>query len=57
MSPSLGRSIALALLDDGQQRHGEEVRVSVEDGRGLASTSATVVKPAFYDIEGTRLHA
>ena len=59
MSPALGRSIALALLDDGRRRIGESVQVTVQTpvhrAAGLARTQATVVKPAFYDIPGERL--
>ena len=59
MSPSLGRSIALALLDDGRKRIGEAVQVTVQTPvhrtAGLSRTQATVVKPAFYDIPGGRL--
>jgi sarcosine oxidase subunit alpha len=55
MSPALGRSIALALLDDGRRRIGETVRVTVESGAGLKRVAATVARPAFYDPEGERL--
>ncbi len=52
VSPTLGRPIALALLRGGRARLGESVVVH-DLGR---QCTATVVKPAFYDPEGTRLH-
>jgi sarcosine oxidase, subunit alpha len=56
MSPALGRSIALALLDNGRQRFGERVQVTVEAAKGLSETTALVVQPVFYDPDGVRLH-
>ena len=56
MSPTLGRSIALALLDGGRQRTGGQVRVTVEAGKSLSATAAVVVPPVFYDSDGGRLH-
>jgi sarcosine oxidase subunit alpha len=53
-SPTLGRSIALALLRDGHERQGERVTVSLSEG---VSASATVCSPVFYDPEGARQNA
>ena len=52
MSSTLGRSIALALVEDGRQRLGEHVHVVV---RGRA-VPARLCAPVFYDAEGARLH-
>jgi sarcosine oxidase, subunit alpha len=54
LSPTLGRSIALALVRGGQARHGEQVQVASRAG---ASIAATLVDPVFYDAEGARQHA
>ena len=52
-SPILGRTIALALLKDGQNRHGDKVLIS-----GLeASCEATVTAPVFYDPKGERMRS
>jgi sarcosine oxidase subunit alpha len=51
-SPTLDRAIALGLLADGRQRHGETVTVWSE-GRAFP---ARVVAPRFLDPEGARLH-
>ena len=52
-SPTLKRTIALALLKDGQSRHGENVVIS-----GLENSCvATVTEPAFYDPKGERMRA
>jgi sarcosine oxidase subunit alpha len=53
MSPILGRSIALAMIADGQKRMGETVRLPLLDGRVV---EADLVDPRFYDKEGKRLH-
>jgi sarcosine oxidase subunit alpha len=53
-SPTLGRSIALALLRNGLERQGEKITVSLSDG---VCASATVCGPVFYDPEGTRQNA
>jgi len=50
-SPTLGRTIALALLKDGQHRHGEKVLISGLESKCLA----TVTAPAFFDPEGKRM--
>lgn len=47
-SPTLGRSIALALLRDGRQRRGEAVHAPLAD----RWVTATVVAPVFHDPEG-----
>ncbi len=53
-SPTLGRSIAMAVVRSGRQRMGQKVYGSLPDGRQVA---ATVCSPVFYDPEGKRLHA
>ncbi|MBL8670219.1 MAG: sarcosine oxidase subunit alpha, partial [Alphaproteobacteria bacterium] len=53
-SPTLGRSIALALVKGGRARLGAKLHAPLMDGRVLA---ATVVEPVFYDKEGARLAA
>jgi sarcosine oxidase subunit alpha len=52
MSAALGRSIALALVENGRRRIGERVHAVVR-GRAFA---ARIVPPVFFDAEGTRLH-
>jgi sarcosine oxidase, subunit alpha len=52
-SPILDRSIALALLESGRQRHGETVRLPMLDG---SVAQAEVCEPRFYDPMGARLH-
>lgn len=54
LSPSLGRSIALALVTDGRRRKGDSVRVVHVDGRSI---EATITEPVFYDVEGARQNA
>jgi sarcosine oxidase subunit alpha len=51
-SPTLGRSIALGLLDGGLKRMGETVTVALPD----RPVRAVVGKSRFYDLEGERLH-
>ena len=51
-SATLGRSIALALIQGGRSRHGERVHVPLE----ARTITATITGPVFYDPEGTRLH-
>lgn len=53
-SPTLQRSIALALVRGGLARIGEPVNVATRDGRTLA---ATVASPVFYDPQGQLQHA
>ena len=52
MSPTLGRSIAMALIDNGRNRMDEEVAVVVH-GRVVM---ARICEPRFYDLKGERLH-
>ena len=51
-SPTLGRSIAMALLRGGRARMGETVSLPLEDKR---TASATVCDPRFFDREGARI--
>ena len=53
-SPTLQRSIAMAVLRSGTQRMGQKVNAALADGRYVA---ATVTSTVFYDPEGKRLHA
>ncbi len=53
-SPTLGRSIALAVVRSGQQRMGQKIHAALADGRYVA---ATVCSPVFHDPEGKLLHA
>jgi sarcosine oxidase subunit alpha len=52
MSPTLGRSIALALIEDGRRRINERVAVMVRD----RAATARIVAPRFYDVKGERLN-
>lgn len=52
-SPNLGRSIALALVQDGGARLGETLYVAMPD----RTLPVTLVEPVFIDPEGERLHA
>jgi sarcosine oxidase subunit alpha len=52
-SPSLERSIALALLARGGERHGEQVFASW-DGRLVP---VRITAPRFFDAEGSRARA
>ena len=51
MSPNVGRSIALALLQDGRNLTGEQVSLKLKDGRVIRARVADTV---FYDKEGAR---
>ena len=53
-SPTLNRSIAMAVVRSGTQRIGQQVYGALADGRYVA---AQVCSPVFYDPEGKRLHA
>ena len=53
-SPTLGRSIALALVRGGLDRMGERVHVAMHDGR---SVTAMIASPVFFDPKGERQHA
>ncbi|MSU89768.1 sarcosine oxidase subunit alpha family protein [Rhodobacteraceae bacterium 2CG4] len=50
-SPTLDRSIAMALIRGGSRRMGQVLRFEVEPGRAI---EATVVDPVFLDPEGER---
>jgi sarcosine oxidase subunit alpha len=50
LSPTLGRPIALAMVERGRERHGETVSAPLPGG----TISADVVPPVFYDPEGTK---
>jgi sarcosine oxidase subunit alpha len=50
-SPTLGRSIAMALIRGGRARMGETVTFSIGADR---TAKATLVAPCFYDKEGAR---
>jgi len=52
-SPTLKRSIAMALVRSGQQRSGQQVQIPLADGRTVRATVGTTV---FYDPEGKRHH-
>lgn len=52
MSPTLGRPIALALVERGRERHGETVCCPA--GRDVVA--AQIVEPVFYDRERVRLN-
>jgi sarcosine oxidase subunit alpha len=53
-SPTLNRSIAMAVVRSGQQRLGQKVYGLLPDGRHVA---ATITGTVFHDPEGKRLHA
>lgn len=53
-SPTLGRALALALVENGRARTGQTVHIA-SPVIGF-STAAEIVPPVFYDAEGTRLH-
>ena len=53
-SPTLKRSIAMAVVRSGTSRMGQKIAASLVDGRYV---NATVCSPVFYDPEGKRLHA
>jgi len=48
-SPTLERSIAMALIKDGRNRIGDTVQIPLEGGQ---VTKAQIVDPVFYDREG-----
>ena len=50
-SPTLGRSIALAVLTGGRNRHGESVELPLEGGVVMAK----VTSPVFFDVDGERM--
>ncbi len=53
MSPTLGRSIAMALIQNGRARMGETISFPLEGGKVM---KATITDTVFYDKEGARLH-
>ena len=50
-SANLGHPIALAIISNGRARNGDQVYVSLADGRSLR---ATVSSPIFFDLAGDR---
>jgi sarcosine oxidase subunit alpha len=53
LTPTLGRTFALALVQDGRARIGEKLYVPMLD----RTIAVTVTEPVFYDKEGERLRA
>jgi sarcosine oxidase, subunit alpha len=53
MSPTLGRSIAMALIQNGRARMGDVISFPLEGGKVM---KATITDTVFYDKEGGRLH-
>ena len=53
-SATLGRSIALALVEDGRARHGQTLYASAASGAGIASHAVTITEPVFLDPAGGR---
>jgi len=53
-SPTLGRSIALALVKGGAHLMGERVHVSMQGGR---TVTATIANPVFFDPKSERQNA
>jgi sarcosine oxidase, subunit alpha len=51
LSPTLERSIAMALIENGRSRLGETLTFPLEGGRLV---KATIVSPVFYDPQGER---
>ncbi len=51
MSPTLGRSIAMALIVGGQGRFGETIRIATAKGK---TAKAVICDPVFYDKKGER---
>jgi sarcosine oxidase subunit alpha len=51
-SPNVGRSIALAVVEGGQDRMGETLYAPRLDGRG--PVKVTITDPVFFDKEGVR---
>jgi len=54
LSPTLDRSIALALVKGGASRMGERLHVSMRDGQ---TTTAIIVNPVFFDPKAERQNA
>jgi sarcosine oxidase, subunit alpha len=53
MSPTLGRSIAMALIENGRARMGETISFPLEGGKVV---KARVVDHVFYDKDGGRIN-
>ncbi|MFZ1681077.1 MAG: glycine cleavage T C-terminal barrel domain-containing protein, partial [Rhizobiaceae bacterium] len=51
-SPNCGRSIAMALIENGRERVGERLHLPMPGG----VVTATVTKPVFFDEKGERLN-
>ncbi|MDE2446915.1 MAG: sarcosine oxidase subunit alpha family protein [Alphaproteobacteria bacterium] len=54
MSPTLGRSIAMALIENGRARMGETISFPLEGGKVM---KAKITDTVFYDKEGGRINA
>ncbi len=54
MSPTLGRSIAMALIENGRARMGETISFPLEGGKVV---KAKIVDHVFYDKDGGRINA
>ena len=54
MSPTLGRSIAMALIENGRARMGETISFPLDGGKVV---KAKIVSPVFYDQDGGRINA
>jgi len=54
MSPTLGRSIAMALIENGRARMGETISFPLEGGKVV---KAKITSHVFYDTEGGRISA
>jgi sarcosine oxidase subunit alpha len=54
LSPTLGRSFALALIADGRNRLGETLFATTMETMEAAKP-VKLVEPVFYDKEGRRL--
>ena len=54
MSPTLGRSIAMALIENGHARMGEVISFPLEGGKVM---KAKITSTVFYDKDGGRINA
>ena len=52
-SPTLGRSIAMALIENGRNRMGETISFPLPGGKVVR---ATITDTVFYDKEGAKLN-
>ena len=57
MSPTLGHSIAMALVKGGLNRMGEKVYISQGGPNGAAVHTATIASPVFFDPKAERQNA